>query len=91
MVLFINACVREGSRTRILAERLLSGLEGEIEEVRLNDISFPVADEAFLQNRDRLIDSGSFDDPLFSLAGSLPGRIRLWLRLPTGTCPSRLP
>ena len=44
MILLINACVREGSRTKILAERLLSGLEGEIEEVRLEELTFPVVD-----------------------------------------------
>lgn len=68
MNLFINACVRKQSRTRILADCLLSKLEGETEEIRLTDLSFPVVDEAFLQERDRLIASGRLDDPLFSLA-----------------------
>ena len=68
MNLFINACVRKQSRTRILADCLLSKLEGETEEIRLTDLSFPVVDEAFLQERNRLIASGRLDDPLFSLA-----------------------
>ena len=68
MILFINACVREGSRTKRLADCLLSGMEGEIEELRLSDIAFPVVDERFLQNRDRLIACEAFDDPLFNLA-----------------------
>ena len=68
MVLFINACVRKASRTKWLADKLLSKLGGEAEEVRLSDISFPVADEEFLQQRDRLIEAGAFDHPMFELA-----------------------
>ena len=68
MILFINACVRSGSRTKRLADRLLSKLNGRVEEVRLNDVGFPTVDEAFLERRDRLIREKSFDDPLFALA-----------------------
>ena len=55
MILFVNACVRGESRTRRLAEALLDRLGGEMEEVRLHEIDFPVVDEAFLTERDRLI------------------------------------
>ena len=34
-ILFINACVREESRTLALAKEVLSRLEGNIEEVNL--------------------------------------------------------
>ena len=68
MILYINACVREHSRTNRLAENLLAGLDAEVEEVRLSDISFPAVDEAFLKNRDRLIAAGEFDNSLFALA-----------------------
>ena len=95
MILFVNACVRETSRTKRLAECLLSkmadgkdgadGLNGKggtgglngidgidgrdgIEELRLSDLSFPVADEAFLEKRDRLIESEEFYHPLFKPA-----------------------
>lgn len=68
MILFINVCVREQSRTKRLADSVLSKLVGEVEEVRLSDITFPVVDEAFLHNRDRLIESGDFDNPLFKMA-----------------------
>lgn len=40
MILFINACVREQSRTYRLAKQLLDTLEGEIKEVRLENIIF---------------------------------------------------
>ena len=37
-------------------------------ELRLDNINFPVADEAFLSKRDDLIEKGVFDDSAFSLA-----------------------
>jgi len=68
MILFINACVRKESRTRRLAERLLAGRQEPVEEVRLWEQAFPVADEAFLEKRDRLLRDGAFGDPLFAPA-----------------------
>lgn len=68
MLLFINACVREDSRTRQLAEALLSGIEDKVCEVKVADIAFPVVNEAFLEKRDDLIAKSSWDDPLFELA-----------------------
>ena len=84
MILFINACVRKESRTKILADRLLAELkedtkcnpendikntaENVIEELRLEEMSFPAADEAFLQKRDALLAAGKFEDPLFAPA-----------------------
>lgn len=67
-ILFINACVRRDSRTRRLAEKLLARLGGPVEEVRLDEVSFPVADAGFLDLRDRLIARGDFSDPAFDLA-----------------------
>ena len=67
-ILFINACVRGESRTRRLAEKLLEKLSRPVEEVRLEDISFPVANEDFLDMRDRLISEGKLDSPVFDLA-----------------------
>ena len=67
-ILFINACVRRDSRTRWLAEKLLARLDCPVEEVRLDEISFPVANADFLDLRDRLISRGDFSDPAFDLA-----------------------
>ena len=68
MILFVNACVRAQSRTKRLADNLLSFLKGRAEEVRLVDMDFPTVDEAFLERRERLIWEGRFDDPLFRYA-----------------------
>ncbi|WP_026670693.1 NAD(P)H-dependent oxidoreductase [Butyrivibrio sp. AE3006] len=67
MILFVNACVRKQSRTLILAKQLLSTLEGEVKEIRLEDVDFPVVDEEFINHREDLKNAGKYDDPMFSL------------------------
>ncbi len=67
-ILFVNACVRKESRTRILAEKLLARLGEPYDEVLLAEVSFPVSDEAFLQKRDQLLAKGDLENPLFDLA-----------------------
>lgn len=68
MILFINACVRKESRTKRLADALLKKLDGKVTEVRLEDVSFELTNEKFLERRDTLIAEGKFDDESFSLA-----------------------
>ena len=68
MVLFVNACVRWESRTKRLADHLLSRLDGEVKEVRLANIDFPRVDESFLAERYELLRDGKFDAPTFALA-----------------------
>ena len=67
MILYIDCCVRKDSRTKRLADAILKLLEGEIEHIRLEDISCPVTDEAFLTRRDQLKAEGRFEDPIFDL------------------------
>ena len=61
MILYINACVRRDSRTKRLAECLLKKLDEPFIEVRLENIAFPVTNEAFLTKRDELIEAGEAD------------------------------
>ena len=68
MILYINACVRENSRTKRLADRLMSKFDDEIREVRLEEITFPTVDNAFLEKRDALIAERRFSDPVFDFA-----------------------
>ena len=75
MILFINACVRKGSRTRRLADALLSKWTEPATEVRLSDIDFPVTSEDYLSRRDRLIAAEKFSDPMFDRRGG-PDRDR---------------
>lgn len=67
-VLLINVCVRKDSRTRRLAEKLLTKLNKPFEEVCIHEISFPVVNEEFLNMRDRLISEQDFSSPVFDLA-----------------------
>ena len=68
MTLFINACVRKESRTRRLAGCLLARLDRPITELRLEEVSFPVTDEAFLLRRDQLLNGKEYQHPMFQLA-----------------------
>ncbi len=68
MTLFINACVRDTSRTKELADCLLSRQNDPYEEVCLKDVEFPVVNQRFLEKRDRLIRNRDFNNPLFDLA-----------------------
>ena len=44
MILYINACVRQDSRTERLAEALLKEFDDEVQQVRLEDMTFEVSD-----------------------------------------------
>ncbi len=68
MILFINACVQNESRTKRLAHAYLSRRDEPVAELCLHTISFPTVDEDFLSLRDRLILSGDYNNPLFDLA-----------------------
>ena len=67
-LLFINACVREESRTRRLTDKLLDKINESYDEVCLKDITFPVVDDSFLRERDLLASGNDFDNPIFKLA-----------------------
>ena len=68
MILFVNACVREQSRTERLAEHLIKAIGMPVSELRLGDCVFPPVDETFLKERDLLIAEKKFDDPMFEPA-----------------------
>ena len=73
MLLFINACVRADSRTKRLADCLLSALGEPAEELRLAELSLPPVDAAFLDRRDQLLAEGNYDHPMFDLARQFAG------------------
>ena len=67
-ILYVNACVRKESRTKRLADKLLSKLGEPYEELRLEKIAFPIVNEEYLNKRDQLISAGDFQSPAFDLA-----------------------
>ncbi|MBQ9383441.1 MAG: NAD(P)H-dependent oxidoreductase [Ruminiclostridium sp.] len=67
-ILYIDATVRSNSRTAMLAEHLLKKLPGDISRVKLCEITFPTADEAFLAKRDKACADKDLGNEMFSHA-----------------------
>lgn len=67
-ILFINACVRENSRTLVLAKSILSNMSGEVVEVNLNQENIVPLNRELLEKRERLIDSENTTDPMLCYA-----------------------
>lgn len=67
-ILFVNACVRDESRTLVLAKEVLSKLEGEVSEIVLAKEELAPLTRETLNRRDELTKQGKFDDPTFDQA-----------------------
>lgn len=67
-ILYVNACVRKESRSERLAEQLLAKLGKPYEEIRLEEIAFPIVNEEYLNKRDQLSFSGDYNAPMFDFA-----------------------
>lgn len=67
-ILFINACVREDSRTKALADYLLSKLSGAATERKLDRSSAEPLYGDTLNDRMKWTDQGDFDHPIFDNA-----------------------
>ena len=70
MILFIDACTRDNSRTRELAESVLSCLpyDGNVKRVDLYNIDLAPVDAKTIARRDAALNSGDFSDPYYDLA-----------------------
>ena len=64
MILFINACVRRESRTKRLADLLLSYLHDEVETVDLNTLELPFLTEEAIDERTAAAKAKALDHPL---------------------------
>lgn len=64
-ILFLNACVRPNSRTLVLAQHVLSKLDGTVEEVNLEKERIAPLDWESLQERDSYCKNGDFSAPMF--------------------------
>ncbi len=70
MVLYINACVREDSRTDKIARALLEKLGEPVEELYLPDEDIKPMNGERLNKRMELIEKGDYDNPMFDYAKS---------------------
>ena len=67
MVLYINACVRDESRTDRLARVLLDKM-GNYTELKLSEEGLKPLDKESLEYRSELIAKGQFDNDIFKYA-----------------------
>lgn len=70
-ILWIDATARQGSRTRKLAEHLVSKLPGTVTRLCLYQVGIPPLDEERLRWRNACCDARNFADPYFALAKQL--------------------
>ncbi len=68
MILYVNACVREQSRTNRIAAELLKKLGGSYREVKLAEAEISPLTSERLQKRMELIERKDYSDKSFDLA-----------------------
>lgn len=67
-ILFVNACVRDNSRTLVLAAEIMKDITDEIVEISLNDEKIPALDRDALAKRESLVREGRLDDEMLRYA-----------------------
>lgn len=68
MLLYIDACLREESRTKKIADALVKELNEPFEYLNLYDTNIPELDRNLLYKRMELCEKGDYSDTLFDLA-----------------------
>ena len=67
-ILFINACPRKDSRTKKLADYLLTKFNGNVQERNLTKTNILPLSEEMLERRTAFADKQDFNHPIFDLA-----------------------
>lgn len=67
-ILYINACVRDDSRTNKLVEYALTKLDGEVVEINLDNEKIASLSKESLEKRDYLISQNDYSDNFFDYA-----------------------
>lgn len=68
MVLYINACVRNESRTDRIARALLGKITDKYDEIKLSEIHLQPLSEEELNKRTAYIEKGEYINPMFAPA-----------------------
>ncbi len=68
MILYVNSCVREDSRTDYLARKLLAKLNGDVTEINLETAGFEPLNKKSLEERTRLINQNDYSHKMFAPA-----------------------
>lgn len=82
MTLFIDASVRENSRTRLLAEYLLTKLNDSVQTLKLYEESLPVLNEAGLYRREKACGCSDFSGDDFRFARQFAAADRIVIAAP---------
>ena len=79
-IIFIDACMRAGSRTKRIAERIIEELSGRyrIETIRLGETEYPVVDNRILEERN----NGTVPKAHAELAGRIAAADRIVIAAP---------
>ena len=67
-ILLINACVRDISRTKLITDHIIESLDGDLEEVILENINFPIVNQEFLDKRYKDVDDENYENEIYNLA-----------------------
>ena len=67
-ILFVNACVRAGSRTFSLAQSVLARLSGQVDTIDLDRENIPLLDSKALEQRNGHLERGELDAPILRYA-----------------------
>ena len=81
-ILFVNACVREGSRTLMLANRVLSHLDGTVAEFNLEREGLRPLTRESLARREALLAAGDRSDPMLAPARAFAAAEEIVLAAP---------
>lgn len=79
-IIFIDACIRAGSRTKRIAERIIEELSGRyrIETIRLGEAEYPIVDNRILEERN----NGTVPKAHAELAGRIAAADRIVIAAP---------
>lgn len=81
-ILFINACVRDDSRTLQLAKRVLENMDGEIHECCLETENVQPLRRETLAKRDRLLADKEYSDEMLTYAREFAAADRIVIAAP---------
>lgn len=82
MILYINSCVRNESRTDRIARALLEKLGGEYEELKLDELKLVPLSKAALEKRTEMVGKGDYSSPMFRYAKQFAGADKIVISAP---------
>ena len=82
MVLYINSCIRNNSRTEFLAKKILEKEQKEYKELKLKELNLKPLDEKTLERRTEVLESGDFNNPIVSLSKEFSEATEIYISAP---------